>query len=108
MVRYNNPTGEDYDGGPCDLLKGNLCEYFFMFCIRDINATSACWHMAQSSPSVEANSYIFNQTGPLYTGANINNPISFTSNQAWPVSKNSDHDLCKIYKHARLEMYLLF
>ena len=92
-VRYENPTDEDYDGGSCDPIFSD-CDVYFHFCIRAVNLSPSnpdnCWDTITTSSSFESTNKTFPITGSLYPGANAQNPLTFSSNNAWPVSNHND------------------
>uniref|UniRef100_A0A1X7TV61 EGF-like domain-containing protein n=1 Tax=Amphimedon queenslandica TaxID=400682 RepID=A0A1X7TV61_AMPQE len=89
-VRYQNPTDEDYNGGSCDTILFPNCDVYFYFCIRNIHLspsnTHNCWDSITTSSSFEDTDRLFPTTGQLYQGANTQNPLTFTSHNAWPGS----------------------
>ena len=91
-LQYSNPTDEDYDGGSCDLFTFENCDVYLQFCIRNINLSPTdngnCWDTITASPSFESTNMTFPTTGLLYTGADVNNPLTFNSNNAWPVRED--------------------
>ena len=88
-VNYNNPNNREFDGGCCDPFCGT-CDLYFKFCLRNKNLSPTnsdnCWDSVRSSPEITSSNYNFPSTGELYSGANVNNPITFTENRAWTVS----------------------
>ena len=67
-------------------------DIYLQFCIRNINLSPTdpgnCWDTITASPSFESTNMTFPTTGLLYTGADVNNPLTFNSNNAWPVRED--------------------
>ena len=71
-------------------------DIYLQFCIRNINLSPTdsgnCWDTITASPSFESTNMTFPTTGLLYTGADVNNPLTFNSNNAWPVREDYLHN----------------
>lgn len=93
-ISYSNPSNKDYNGDCCDIgfFTCNKCDVDFHFCVRakgTSGATTSCWYSKTTTDDKSDSSGItFPATGPLYSGAGLNNPVTFSRAGSWPVSHN--------------------
>lgn len=89
-MQYHNPDNEDFDGGCCDWPCSNNCDMYFSFCIRakdsDPGNPDGCSAIVYSQGDFSTGNYYFPETGELYPGAQLSNPITFNRDATWSVS----------------------
>ena len=102
-VNYYNPNNQDWDGGCCDygFFSCGTCDVYFRFCIRAAGSNPSnahgCWASMQTSSDITTNNYNFPTSGELYSGANVYNPMTFSRNEAWPVSTVTSNNHCTLF-----------